>query len=164
MFSVKKIILGVALLGLVGCSTTPQTFQVDKSRLMSQSFDDSWAKTVRFFASNSIDVKTIEKDSGVIFAETQRSGLSKAETKSGDIVIDGLVVGSCGKSLLAPPSNRVIKFNVFMVPQVSKTKVTVNTTMIENRLRSDGFSTSNVTVACNSSGAFEKALLDYIQN
>src|SRR5690606_16368783 len=61
----------VALFALGGCGTNPpKPHQFESTRTYTNvSFDQGWENVVGYFANNSIPIKNIAKDSGVIYAE-----------------------------------------------------------------------------------------------
>ncbi len=54
---------------LIGCSTAMQTYQFEKSRTYSASPDQVWEGVMQYFTANNIQIKTLERESGVVYAE-----------------------------------------------------------------------------------------------
>ena len=141
--TIKIAALAVAL-AVSGCATVPATYSVDNSRTYEdQTFDQVWEKIVNFFASRSIPIKNIAKDSGVIYAES---------TSFGDEFAD------CGTGGLMVPFARRASVNVFVTRSTEHPKVSVNTEFQEMRR----FDANTTTVNCNSKGVIEQAVLDAI--
>ncbi|MDE0645470.1 MAG: hypothetical protein OXH84_04435 [Gammaproteobacteria bacterium] len=54
-----------------GCASLPQPKHIERSFEFDEPFEDVWESVIHFFSSNSIPIKTIEKDSGIIYAEKE---------------------------------------------------------------------------------------------
>ena len=112
-----------------------------------QDFDIAWQKIIKFFATNQIQIQTLEKASGIISSSMLSISPSQAELWC-----------DCGKMGLARASNHKLSFNVLleMEPASSVILISVNTTFLTTW--NAGLSYANVS-ECNSTGVFEKALL-----
>jgi hypothetical protein len=130
-------------LGASSCATPPKQHAFDKSRLYATGKDAVWEDVISFFTGNNIQIKTIEKDSGVIYAE--RSG------------VDG-IMADCGEAPLATEISRTGTLNVFVRPVGGKTQVTVNAEFRILRM----FDNQTFTGACHSTGVLERSILDSI--
>lgn len=144
MIRLNKIIAGVFVIGLVGCATAPVPTDFDNNRVFSKSKDEVWTKLVAFFATNNIQIKTIEKDSGVIYAE--RSAFDEA-------------IADCGSAGLMQYVSSVAAFNVLVIPQGGLTSVTVTSDYKVSRV--GAYNTMTVT-ECLSTGVLERRILDAI--
>lgn len=149
----KKKLYAAAAILVAGCASAPATYNFDNSAMIAKSYDDTWSSISRFFTSNNIQIKTIEKDSGLIYAErsTQRPS---TPGKIGDI-------GDCGSPGMDISQVNTVQLNVFAQeagPQ--QTEVTVNTTMTETRC----FGQTCHTVTCNSTGRLERNLIEYVRS
>lgn len=140
MRRVVFVFLGTAL---AGCGTAPEKTSFQNSAVIDAPFDTVWARTVEFMAANSVQVKTIEKDSGIIYAEQAQFS-------------DGLA--DCGTEPLATVTGRPATLNVFLKPDGEKTAVTVNATFRVN-MSFDGVPFSR---DCYSTGTVERAILSAI--
>lgn len=131
-------IAGPAL--LAACATPPEQHAFDKSRTFALSKDAVWDQLLNHFTSNNIQIKTIEKDSGVIYAETSLSDKSMSD---------------CGVSALVHEQGRPASLNVFVRPIGKQTQVTVNAKF--QVIRQYG---SNIwRDECNSTGVLERQIL-----
>jgi hypothetical protein len=84
----------------VARATTPATYNYEKSKSYSQRYDQIWEDLVGFFANRNISIKSIAKDSGVIYAETSRFEEELAD---------------CGHPGLASVVTRTVNLNVFVM-------------------------------------------------
>jgi hypothetical protein len=91
-------------------------------------------------------VKTIEKASGVVYAERLL------------LDIDYKTAADCGSPGIMAIDTTTVGFNVFVVPDGQKTKVTVNTTYTQIRRFADNVT----TVRCASTGGLERQILDEV--
>jgi hypothetical protein len=143
-------IIGIALaMALSACSTPPASHSVTRSKTYPLAKDAVWESLMAWFTTNQLAIKTIEKDSGVVYAERI---YATADAFSG---------ADCGKDEMAPPFERIGQFNVFVHPvDAANTQVTVNSTFIEHRRSAwDG---SIITAGCVSTGALENSILTAI--
>lgn len=107
--------------------------------------DTVWANLVEYFTSKSIQIKTIEKASGVIYAERSHVSENTAD---------------CGQVPLALELNRLLSLNVFVRAIASRTQVTVNAEY--GIVRSfDGKTWSD---KCYSTGELERSILDSLSD
>src|SRR3972149_2690182 len=136
-----KILNWVLIVMLASCATAPATYNYEKSKSYSRTYDQIWEDVIGFFASRNIQIKTIEKDSGVIYAETNRFDEKLAD---------------CGHPGIASVVTRTVSLNVFVMRSERDPKVNVNTKFIETRQ----FDRSIWTVECNSKGVIEQAILE----
>jgi hypothetical protein len=129
----------------IACGTLPQTYAFESSRSFNASYDQIWEPLTRFFAGQNIPLKTIAKDSGVIYAETLTFDDTYAD---------------CG----TPPfpwvaGGRIMQLNVFISRYEGGVTATVTTTFDETRR----YSTMIQVFTCNSKGKIESAVLDALQ-
>ena len=138
-------IVAGALFACAGCGSAPQKHEFDKSRTVTQSYDQTWEDIVSFFASRNIQVKNIAKDSGVIYAE-------EAEVDPTD--------PDCGKppALWRPISNQG-RFNVFVKRGEQKQVVSVNAQFAQVLQTEIANPPSTQTVSCTSTGMLERQIL-----
>lgn len=131
---------------LAGCATPPPLTHVNNSREFAKSYDSVWEDVVGFFAGRNIAIKSIAKDSGVIYAESA--------------IFDD-TVADCG--VLGPwrALGRQASLNVFVARSSSpRLLVSVNSEFIQRRTGPWG---SIVDDRCSSTGAIEHAILDSIK-
>lgn len=147
----RAIVMSLAMM-LTACVTEPQTFDVKNSRQYTQSKERAWDHLIQFFALNNIQIKTIDKSSGVIYAE-RAIGRAPSGGKIGDMA-------DCGVSPLFPPISQAIQMNVYVQDLgATASKATVTTTFTETRINAlDGKPVA--PVQCNSTGVLEGHVLD----
>ena len=135
-------VAGIAVL-LSSCASPPKMSQFEKTRIYQSGKDAVWEKLLAFFTANSIQIKTIEKDSGVIYAERAMADATMAD---------------CGQPGLAIELARPGSLNVFVRGVGSGTEVNVNTQFTSLRQ----FDNQTFTTQCHSTGVLEKQILDSI--
>ena len=140
----------IAVLLLSSCAVIPETHQFDSQRTYSQSKDAIWSALMNFFTENNVQIKTIEKDSGILYAEQEYLGRGHTETAE--------AIADCGKRPMSTQGPVSLSLNVFVREQKEGTAVTINTSI------SKRWSFGNVisTAPCNSKGMIEGMLFDYI--
>lgn len=130
---------------VAACTTPPAEYTFQKSRTYDKSKDAVWEKVVQYFTTQNIPLKTIEKDSGVVYAERIYS--------TGD-ALNGLV--DCGDPGIAIVVRTTVAVNVFVRPlSKNKTEATVNTTYSQTR----SFDNQLAEFPCNSTGGLEAQIL-----
>lgn len=115
----KRTILALAVAAAVSaCASAPETFDVKSSEEVQADFDKTWQAVIATFAENTIPIKTLEKDSGLIVAEQSLVSYQSMDQ-----------VASCGTgSFVEVPSSGIATYNVFVRPvNAIVTKVQVNT-------------------------------------
>lgn len=140
----------IALIALGGCSVDPpKPHQFENMRSYPNvSFDQGWENVVGFFANNSIPIKNIAKDSGVIYAETIRFSSGMADC-GGDWE-DWEHWDAEDKALITAPG----KFNVYF-RQGDPITVTVNAIFMIGNERANW--------RCESTGVLEGMVLDAVK-
>lgn len=154
MLNLRLLVLSGVFGVLGGCATVPaQNYQFDNSRTYSnKTYDQVWDGLIGFLTSNNIPIKTIEKDSGVIYSETDN--FSKPAFSKFFPIAD------CGQPPLFWTAGVAYgSFNIFVSKATPQPKVTVTTTISQQIRYENQISQLN----CNSIGNFEKAVLDSIK-
>lgn len=144
MRRLKQGFLGIALLTLWGCATPPVATQFDNTRVYAKSKDEVWTNLVAFFATQNIQIKTIEKDSGVIYAERAAFDQNLAD---------------CGVDYLYQDIAKIASFNVLVIPRSGKIGVTVTSDFKVSRL---GPYNATKISPCESTGMLERQILNSI--
>lgn len=130
-----------AIMALSACGTPPKTYNFDRSNTYPVSKDEAWERLLTYFTSNNIQIKTIEKDSGVIYAERALVDASTAD---------------CGQGGLAVDVSRTGGLNVFVRSIGPKqTQVSVNSDYKITRM----FDGQVMVTPCNSTGLLEGQIL-----
>lgn len=136
--------IALSLLGAVAaCATPPQMHDVERSRTYNADFETTWRHAVQYFSSNGIQIKTIEKASGIIYAEQALVGNDLG------------TYADCGRPGMAIVRGTMATFNVFIAENDGKTTVTVNTKYVQTRQ----FDRNIWTVECTSAGGLERQVL-----
>lgn len=143
------MIAAIGALSLAGCATAPLVVPVERSVETTKTKDQVWTNLIEFFASNNISIKTIEKDSGIVYAERTFSGTGGMREWA-----------DCGANMMAPPIRQTMDLNVFVReagPSTSpKTNVTVNARFSETR--QSAWDNSLANTDCNSLGVLERLI------
>lgn len=141
---------------LTGCGAAPQ-YSFDSSSIIEAPKDLVWEGVMQFFTSTKIQVKTVEKDSGIIYAE-QESILTRGFGKT----FAGGFAECPGSGVLSVPYADHMEFNVFVVPYNNESQVTVNSTF--KRTYKEVIGDDFTSKSCNPTGKFEETLLSYVEN
>lgn len=137
----RRLIAAALLLG--GCATVPQQYNIVNSRSVPKPYDVAWERLVGYFASRNISLKTIAKDSGVIYAEVGGFTPNLAD---------------CGEIALGRKGVNQVAVNVFVARQDGDVKVTVNAKFAQQWLDING---RQIAVwQCGSRGILEREILD----
>jgi hypothetical protein len=139
------LVLGVSV-AVAGCSTPPKQHAFENTWTVNNNKDKVWEKAVGFLAMNNISVKAIEKDSGIIYAETTR--------------FDPSMVADCGDDPLLQVVDSKAEFNVFVRPvDAGTTTVAVNTDFTVVKQFGNN---PPIQQACTSRGVLERAILQAV--
>jgi hypothetical protein len=134
-------LLAVSALHLA-CVTPPKTYPIESVRILEASYDDVWRSLMRFFTTGNVMLKTVQKDSGVVYAEYMTFTDGQAD---------------CGTPGILMITGRTLGLNVFVEDlDGDSVRVSVNTRFVEHRR----FDTTVMTVECNSKGTVERLILD----
>lgn len=138
--------VAVVCLGLASCATAPALIPIETSRAIPLSKDEVWSNLVEHFATSNIAIKTIEKDSGIIYAERMFSSVN-----------DLREFADCGGATFMAPVGGAVDLNVFVRETPSGVNATVNARFRQTRASIGG----NVGVAeCVSLGNLERGILN----
>ncbi len=140
----KFLAVAAAFAALAACATPPKQTAFSNSQVFQAGKDAVWSDLLAFFTSNNIQIKTIEKDSGVIYAERARADPSMAD---------------CGQDL-AVELSRPANLNVFVKEVSDGTQVTVNANFEAVRT----FDNRTWNAPCHSTGLLEKQILSSIKS
>jgi hypothetical protein len=139
------LIASAAFAALVGCVTPGTQAQFQNSAVIGESEAQVWANLIGYFTSNNIPIKTIERDSGVIYAERSSFGGRIEPT-----------LASCDQNAMLVVTNGSAAMNVFVQAlSASQTRVTVNVTFQEV----GAYGAQTYPITCYSTGALEAAVL-----
>ena len=160
---VNYLIILLFILIISSCATyqPPKTYDFEKERIISKTFEETWGKIIEWYASYGSPIKNMDKTSGFIATEFNLSAHNS--TYYFDCGQEGADLGSYQKL-----ENPIGNFNI-LVKRIddSKTKVVVNTFFSVTRKYyghiNNKFKKSE-KINCNSTGVLEKELLDYISN
>ena len=152
-----RLLAIVAIVVVVaGCATQMKTYEFARDREFAASRDVVWSQLMDYFTRHNIQIKTIEKDSGVVYAERSYGPADKEFSAFAD----------CGIGPGTNPAGRgTISFNVFVTDGISgqdKTRVTVNSIFEMPVLVYAVFANVPEDRLCNSKGILEKQILDHL--
>lgn len=140
----KRVLIAVAV-ALSGCGSNPGTYAVKNSGTYARPYDLVWEDVVEWFAKNNVQIKTIDKSSGVIYAE--RIWMNQFDD----------TVSDCGKPAFPFVAvSRRASFNVF-VNHANATSPTVTVTAQFEETRAYG--ANRIVAACVSKGVLENLVL-----
>lgn len=144
----KKFVIAVTLAaGLSACVTAPAVIPIENSRAIPLSKNEVWSNLVEYFATSNIAIKTIEKDSGIIYAERM---FARGNDLTG--------YADCGAAALAAPIGGAADLNVFVRETATGVNATVNARYRQSRMSAwDG---SVGSTECASLGTLERSILD----
>ena len=153
-FSLRLLSLAAITLMLGACASAPvvEIKPFDKSVSFEGDFDESWSKLVAFLSTNDISIGTIEKDSGLV-------------TLSGDNLSTGVIQLYCDAraSFLLTLTGGKAGGSILMVEDDGFITATVNIKFYGPLLNSLANPPQYTTSPCNSTGAFESAVLGSLQ-
>jgi hypothetical protein len=131
---------------LSGCATPPATYNVVNSRTIHKPYDVVWENLVGYFASRSLPLKTVAKDSGVLYAE-----------------INGYTPNlvDCGKISMGFQNGGLASVNVFVARAAGDPMVTVTARFV-TFWQSVGspWQPGGIQTPCESRGILEAEILD----
>lgn len=151
MKNMIKLSVIIAAMTLVGCANIPPpVIKIENKVTINKSFDATWEKIIGYFAENNIDIRTIEKSSGILAAERETFSDSYAD---------------CGKPsiFLDPNPKLTAKYNVF----VTKKGDLADTVKITARFIATYYNTLDknyVPIECSSRGILEGEILDRVKS
>ena len=152
-----RTLLILSVLLFFGCATAPLTYNFDSTRTYEAMEGEVWSDLMAFFTTNNIQIRTIERDSGIVYAERLYAG--------GDSLSLFSQFADCGNYALEIPGPGSASFNVFVNDEISDqitVSVTTNFTMVWSS--SSMWSTTTVVRACNSTGWLEGLVLNAINH
>lgn len=149
---IRICLAAVAAFAASACASAPQVYTFDNSRTYEASFDATWEAVIDFFASNNIPIQTVERDSGIVYAERQYAGPNS----------DVFAANADCDNGIGNVQTSSARFNVFVRRQgEGQTQVTVNTTYGQTIIAFMSYVPS--AVPCRSTGRLETLILDDIE-
>lgn len=146
-------ILGVLtlLFFVTGCATVvaPKNYSVPGQDVILKDFDRTWVRIAEFFGENNINIKAMEKESGLITAETTRFSAAF----------------DCGSATYTKDQDAVGRFNVFATAEgdITRVRITVDATAKRCTVNGYGQCVDSYLVNCNSRGILESSFYDYLK-
>lgn len=128
---------------IAGCATPPSGHRIENSRSYSISRDAIWSNLMKFFSENSIQIKTLEKDSGIVYAEVMS-------------VTPGLSV-DCGGAGIWTITGTSALVNV-LIGKTHAGEIAATVNIVGSQQRQLG--ARYRTVRCVSTGHIERGILD----
>ena len=144
----RFLLLSFVIFTVVGCGSMPKQHIFDKQVKIYNEYDIVWSAIISFFAESNVPIRTIEKTTGLIVAESEIFPEAWADCGSG--------------WFFENRSNAKGTFNVFAAKQTDGgVKVTVNASFYATSF--DVLNEApNPPIRCYSTGEFERMLLDYV--
>jgi hypothetical protein len=153
-FPTRLLSLAAITLMLGACASAPvvDIKPFDKSVSFEGDFDGSWSKLVAFLSTNDISIGTIEKDSGLV-------------TLSGDNLSTSVVQIYCDAQapFLWTLTGGRAGGSILMVEEDGFVTATVNIKFYGTSMTAMSNPPQYSTKPCNSTGAFESAVLGSLQ-
>ena len=147
----------LAILLIAGCvTTTPPSYDFDRSATFDADIDSVWQAAVMFFFSQHIDTKIVDKDSGLIVAETDVAVKAGFDNKFASGFAE------CPSGLLLFPELDRTKLNLLITEDEGGTHVTVNTKFTRQYTAED--MSGPMRHECSSTGVLELTILKYLEN
>jgi hypothetical protein len=150
------LITVVVIVTACGSSVPPKKRNFQNSAIIKKPYDEVWGKVIRYFGTNHIPVKSMEKVSGFIAAESEMYPMDTSYCDCGKM--------GFGNGVLLMENNK-LSFNVIIEKQSeNETAVTINANIqgYVAEIRNYDWHFMKWTL-CYSTGMFEKILLDYLK-
>lgn len=160
---VKKAILLVPLLvviGLVGCAYNPPIYNAgnptenNKKTILDISYNDAWKKSLQVLATSGYNIKTTNKQDGIIATDKKLVRLDESQVDCGNIW--GLPYAKDTRTATSA------SISLLLQAKGEKTSLTVNS-QIEGLFNATAVSTSK-QLSCYSLGYLEKDVIDKISH
>lgn len=144
----KLSISFMALMLLAGCYSPPRAHEFEAERVYALQKDAVWSNLMDWLTSHRVQIKTVEKDSGIIYAERAYTGSVP--------VFSYADCGMAGEQAISPQS---AQFNIY-VREVGprSTRVSVNATYSAVFVNPVNNTSQNIT--CTSRGDLETDILN----
>jgi len=142
---IRALAVGCATAALAACATAPATYNVVTSRTIHKPYDVVWENLVGYFATRSLPLKTISKESGLLYAEI--AGYTPN-------LVD------CGTIAFGFQNGGLASVNVFVARAASDPIVSVNAKFVTYwQSKGSPWQPGGVQSPCNSRGILEAEIL-----
>lgn len=142
----------IAALALSGCSPTPPPPRtIENERTYAMPRDEVWQRTVDWLTASQLTIKSIDKESGLIYADATYSDFDAIDAYA-----------DCGSTGFYHEWGAGLQLNVFVTEAQGGTKLRANA-KIRQELMSRFNPSVHSSVDCASTGVFERQLLDAIK-
>lgn len=111
MIPFRLFVMILAISALPSCSTPAEVFKINSTREYNVSKDVLWERVIRQFATTNTQVKTIEKVSGIIFAERAMTSAEPTNWAQRGKIGE---FADCGKEFMLVPYRQAVEFNIFV--------------------------------------------------
>ena len=148
----RLLIIGLLSILLTGCATPPTRHHIKSEQEFSVPLDIVWEGVIDFFTKYSIPIKTIEKDSGLIYAEHQYN-MVHTFTGWADCGTTGMFSKGIGESL---------SLNVFVRDHGRENKTVVGVNSVFKRVVLSTGQVMPNNVNCYSTGVLEGLIFNHI--
>lgn len=157
VFNAAIVALAISVIGIAtSCQSykPPVKRNFPNSATINKPYDEVWNKVIRWFGMQNIPVKSMEKVSGFISAEDQGYRPDKNFCDCGT-----MAKGIVNTSL----DGVILNFNVIVEKESdTKTSVTVNVKFDGKGTTSVGSTTTSQQYTCYSTGKYESAIFEYL--
>ena len=147
----KMLSVLILLFFVTGCANVvaPKNYSVMAQDVVLKDFDSTWKRISEFFGKNNININAMEKESGLITAETTRFPESF----------------DCGSASYTKDQDPVGRFNVFATGEGDITRVRFTVDAVVNRCTVNGYGqcVDSYLVNCNSRGTLESSFYNYLK-
>lgn len=156
------LILGVILLASCKSYVPPQNYNFSNEQEFNQTYDEVWTKIISLFSEYGVPIKTIDKASGLIATDYNLGAESLSSIMDCGTPAEDLNIYKF--------ENQTANFNIQVVRlSDQKTKVKVKTFFKSLYVRYSSQNgrwvrTGSQWLNCNSTGAFENSIFNYISN
>lgn len=147
---------------LAGCATPAQVYEFKNARDYAVTKDVLWDRLMRYFATSNIQIKTLEKSSGVVYAEKMLADAPPVTWDERGKIGD---MADCGKDMLTVPASHIVQFNVYVrdVPGSSRSSATITASFRETYQDMSYTTGPPPPRSCNSTGLLERRILDILE-
>ena len=149
-----KLLPFIATLLLAGCTSAPPVFDFDRTQIIDADKDAVWQAAMKFFTSHNLDIETLEKESGVVYARAETA----LKFVSGASFDGGVAECPSGLGLTLVQAVDRTRVNLLVSEVEDGTSVTINAAFTRNY--PPDHMTSKTT--CNSNGLLERAIFDFL--
>ena len=155
----KTLFIALVILLLTSCTTVhPIAHEFDAEKSFEVPEPIVWKAIMDFFTRNQLQIKTLERASGVVYAEHKYIGTQDAHLLEW--------AADCGTYPLMQPGAGNLSLNMFLSENLDKVNVRVNANYSKRWILSNpmlGIYSAEI-LPCTSRGTLEDSIFQYIDN